>query len=221
MKRAGAWTALAVGMALAIAGCSQKPIAQVRADANAAYFDGAYEAALPLYEEVVNRHPGDAKGHYELGRNLLKLGKASEAREQMILAYNLEPANMEYFDGMADAYVAAGNEDDLFAALDHRVRDRGGAADYMAMGRYAEKLGHADEAERAYLSAAEIDGGKTREPQIALANFYKSIGDEANEIKRLRMALWFDQADAGVNARLRSLGQVPGPSFVLTPAGRE
>lgn len=221
MKRAGAWTALAAGLSVAIAGCSQRPIAQVRADANASYYGGDYQAALPLYEEVVNRHPGDAQGHYELGRNLLRMGKASEAREQMILAYNLDPSNMDYFDGMADAYVAAGNEDELFNALEHRIRDRGGVADYMAMGRYAEKLGHADEAERAYLSAAEIDGGKSKGPQMALANFYHSIGDKKNEIKRLRMVLWFDPSDAEINTRLRELGEIPGPSFVLAPAGRE
>lgn len=221
MKRAAAWILTGMGVMAVLAGCAQRPLSQVRADANSFYFAGDYANAQPFYEEIVNRRGGNAQGHYELGRNLLALGRPAEAREHMILAYNLEPSNAEYFDGMADAYVAAGNEDDLFAALEHRIRDRGGVEDYIALGRYAQKLGHADEAERAFLSAAEVDGGQTPEPQRALAAFYRSIGDKPAEIKRLRMLLWFDAQDAAVTSRLRELGQIPGPSFVLEPAGRE
>ena len=221
MKRAGMWTAAGLGALTLLTGCAQRPIAQVRADANALYFDGRAEAAQDYYEEVVDRRPGDAQGHYELGRNLMALRRHAEAREQVILAYNLEPSNMTYFDGMADAYAASGDENALFQVLEHRIRDRGGAADYLAMGRYSQRLGHADEAERAFLGAAEIDGGQTPEPQRALAAFYRSIGDRDNEVKRLRMLLWFDPNDAEVTARLRQLGEIPGPSFVLEPAGRE
>lgn len=215
------WMATGVGLVAVLAGCVQRPIAQIRADANTAYFDGRYDQAEPLYREVVDRRGGDALGHYELGRALLALDRAGEAREQMILAYNLEPANHTYFDGMADAYVAAGDEDGLFRALEHRIRDRGGVADYLAMGRYTERLGHADEAERAYLGAAEIDGGLTREPQEALASFYRAVGDRNAEVRRLRMVLWFDPTDEVVTTRLRELGEIPGPSFVLAPVGRE
>jgi tetratricopeptide (TPR) repeat protein len=221
MKRAGRWAIAGVVVTVMLAGCGPRPIAQIRADANYHYFNGDAQQAQPFYQEVVDRRGGNAEGHYELGRNLLALGRASEAREQMILAYNLEPANELYFDGMADAYVAAGNADDLFGALEHRIRDRGGVEDYIALGRYSQKLGHADEAERAFLSAAEIDGGQTIEPQRALAAFYRSIGDEPSEIDRLRMVLWFAPHDTGVTTRLRELGQIPGPSFVLEPVGRE
>ncbi len=221
MRRSGAWISVGVGLVMLLAGCAQRPIAQVRADARYYYFAGEYQNAQSFFEEVVERRAGNARGHYELGQNLLALGRAAEARERMILAYNLEPANADYFDGMADAYVAAGNEDELFAALEHRIRDRGGVEDYDAMGRYAQKLGHADEAERAFLSAADIDGGRTAGPQEALAAFYRAIGDKPSEIERLRMLLWFDAHDAAVTSRLRELGQIPGPSFVLEPVGRE
>jgi tetratricopeptide (TPR) repeat protein len=222
MTRAAIWTAAAgVGLMAMLAGCAQRQVAQVRADANALYFNGAHQQAQPLYEEVVQREGGGARGHYELGRNLLALGRSGEAREQMILAFNLEPANLGYFDGMADAYVAAGNEEDLFEALEHRIRDRGGVDDYLVLGRYAQRLGHADEAERAYLSAAEIDGGSTRAPQEALAGFYRAVGDVPGEVRRLRMVLWFDATDVAVANRLRELGEIPGPSLALEPVGRE
>lgn len=220
MRRAGVCVGLGVGFAAVLAGC-QRPISMVRADANHHYFNGDYAQAQPLYEEVVERSAADAQGHYELGRNLLALGRATEAREQMILAYNLEPDNETYFEGMAEAYAAAGDEEALFNALEHQIHDRGGVEDYIRFGRYAQRLGHADEAERALLGAAEIDGGTTPEPQEALAEFYRSIGDTENEIRRLRMVLWFDRDDAEVKARLRELGEIPGPTFVLEPTGRE
>ncbi len=220
MRRAGVFIGVGLGVAALLSGC-QRPISMVRADANHFYFNGQYAEAQPLYEEVVERSAADAKGHYELGRNLLALGRAGEAREQMILAYNLEPSNQTYFDGMADAYAAAGDEDALFSALEHQIRDRGAVQDYIRLGRYAHRLGHVDEAERAYLGAAEIDGGKTVNPQRALADFYRAIGDTENEIRRLRMVLWFDPSNDEVEARLRELGQVPGPTFVLEPTGRE
>lgn len=218
MRRAGVIAGAAVLLAV---GCGQRPLSMVRADANMYHFRGEYSQAQPLYEEVVERRAGDAQGHYELGRNLLALGRASEAREQMILAYNLEPSNETYFEGMAEAYAAAGDEEALFNALQHQIRDRAAVEDYLRLGRYAQRLGHVDEAERAYLSAAEIDAGQTAAPQLALADFYRSVGDEANEIRRLRMALWFDPGDATVRERLRELGQIPGPTFVLEPVGRE
>ncbi|MBK7405569.1 MAG: tetratricopeptide repeat protein [Phycisphaerales bacterium] len=216
---AGSGLAMLLGMGLA--GCSQRPLSSLRADGNYYYYRGDYSSALPYYQEVVDRKGGNAEGHYELGRTLLALGRASEAREQMVLANSLEPENMEYFDGLADAFVATGDEDQLFQALEHQARDRGGVADYLRMGRYALKLGHPDEAERALLGAAEIDDGKTPAPQLALADFYHAIGDKDNEVRRLRMALWFDPADTEIQTRLRELGQIPGPTFVLEPSGRD
>jgi tetratricopeptide (TPR) repeat protein len=215
-------TIAAVALAGGLFGCAgQRPIEMVRADANDLFFEGQYGDAQPLYEEVVDRRNANAKAHYELGRNLLALDRASEAREQMVLAYNLEPSEMTYFDGLADSYVAAGDEAALFSSLEHQIRDRGGVDDYMRLGRYAQRLGHADEAERAYLGAAEIDGGESAGPQRALAEFYRSIGDAENEVRRLRMVMWFDPSDNEIEQRLRELGEVPGPSFVLEPTGRD
>ncbi|MFG0259142.1 MAG: tetratricopeptide repeat protein [Phycisphaerales bacterium JB041] len=219
IARAGAIGFGAASLVLGVAGC-ERPLSQVRAGANQYYFDGMYADAQPLYQEIVDRRPGDARSNYELGRNLLAMGQTTEARERMILAYNLEPSNETYFEGMADALAAAGNEDDLFDALEHRIADRGGVADYIMLGRYAQRIGKADEAERAFLSAAEIDGGESVTPQKTLAEFYRSIGDTDAEVRRLRMMLWFDRQDAAVNSRLRELGQIPGPTFALPPAGR-
>lgn len=193
----------------------------VRAEANRLYHRGDYAGALPFNQEYVDRFPGNARGRYECGRTLLALGRASEAREQMTLAYNIEPSSEEYLLGLADAMVANDEPDALVALLRHQAEDRATPTDYIRLGTYARKIGHADEAERALLEAAELDGGKSPAPQRALAEFYRSVSDRENEVKRLRMLLWFDQNDAKALNRLRELGEVPGPSFVLEPVGRD
>jgi len=219
-------SAAACLMVVSLAGCSQIhktfPTAEMtRANALTLASQGRYADAQPLFEQVVEQRNANAQAHYELGKNLLALDRPGEAREQMILAYNLEPANETYLKGLADALVASGDEEQLLAILNHRIEDEASAESYLLLGQYAQKIGHADEAERAYLAAADIAGDTSDKPQRALASFYRAIGDTPNEIKRLRMVLWFDPTDETVLRRLRELGQIPGPSFVLEPAGRE
>ena len=67
------------------------------------------------------------------------------------------------------------------------------------------------------MTAARLDGGQTVEPQIALADFYLAAGDEEKAIRRLRMALGIDAENEIAIDKLRSLGEIPGPSFALTP----
>jgi len=193
----------------------------IRANALTLSTQGRYDEALPLYQKVVEQRNADARAHYELGENLLALGRASEAREQMILAYNLKPDNEAYLKGLADAFVATGDNDQLLALLNQRIEDEASAESYLLLGAYAQKIGHADEAERALLAAADIAGTEDPMPQRALAAFYRAIGDTPDEIKRLRMVLWFDPSDIAVQNRLRELGEIPGPSFALKPIGRE
>jgi hypothetical protein len=78
-------------------------------------------------------------------------------------------------------------------------------------------MGDADGAEHALLTAAKIDGGKTAAPQIALADFYRSIGDKKAEIVRLRNALYLDPKNPEIPKRLRELGEIPGPSLAMPP----
>src|SRR5205823_861758 len=83
----------------------------------------------------------------------------------------------------------AGGREDAFRLLRSVADGRGLPADHIRLGRFLALAGDADGAEHSLKQAARIDGGKTIEPQMALADFYHQIGDKQSELKRLRMAL--------------------------------
>ena len=87
----------------------------------------------------------------------------------------------------------------------------------LRLGQFASRVGHADEALTALKTAARLDAGKSVEPQLALASFYGSVNDKPNEIRRLRMASWIAPANIQAAARLRALGEIPGPSQAIQP----
>lgn len=67
------------------------------------------------------------------------------------------------------------------------------------------------------ITAAKLDGGKSIKPHMELANLYRTLGDSQSELRRLRMALFIEPKNMDIQKRIRELGEVPGPSFVLQP----
>ena len=203
---------------VATAGCAtQRQLPNVRASGNQAYYSGDYARALPNYQEYVNRKPEDVQGRVDLARTLLALDRASEAREQLVIAYDREPDHPEVADLLARAMVEAGDPDRAERFLGNRAREGGRWEDYVLLGRYNTLVGKPDEARVALVTASRLAGREHIEPQIALADMFASVGDQQREIERLRMALWIDRDNPEVYRRLRSLGQIPGPTLALPP----
>lgn len=200
------------------AGCSsQRPLTTVRSDGDRAYELKNYDQAANDYQEYVDRRPQDAKGRYDLGKTLLVLERPRDAREHLIIAFDLDPESPENADALAQAMLDGGEVGAMYTFLRDRAEDQGGVDDYLRLGRFAAKAGDADEAERALKTAAKLDAGRTLGPQMALADFYRSLGDRENAIKRLRMALYIDPTNPDIAIKARELGQVPGPSFAMQP----
>lgn len=199
---------------------SARPLSSVRASGNEYFYAQRYEAAEAEYREFVERKPSDARAHYDLARTLLALGRPAEAREKMVTAVHLEPRNGEYLDLLAEAMLRSNAEEDLRVFLDRQVADSETWQSVMRRGRYLGRLGDADEGERSLKRAARMNRGVDAAPQLALAEFYGSIGDEREQIRRLRMALGAEPRNQDVRARLRALGIVPGPTIELTPEER-
>lgn len=210
-----AFVALVTATAL---GCAtQRQLPNVRASGNEAYYSGDYARALANYQEYVNRKPEDVQGRVDLGRTLLALGRASEAREQLVIVYDREPDHPEVADLLARAMVEAGDPDRAERFLANRAREAGRWEDYVLLGRYNTLVGKPDEARVALVTASRLAGREHVEPQVALADMYASVGDQQREIERLRMALWIDRDNPEIYRRLRSLGQIPGPTLALPP----
>lgn len=215
MSRAAA---MALVCAAAIGGCSdQRPVWKIRADADLAYEAKKYEAALADYKTYVDIKPNDPSGQHALGLTYLALKQPKPAREHLQIAYDVVPNNDAYIESYAQSLYESNEPESLMTYLSRVANERGTVADYLRLGRYAGKIGHADEALQALITAARLDQGKTLEPQLALADFYRSVNDRPNQIRRLRNCLYLAPGDEGVMQRIRDVGEIPGPSFMVRP----
>jgi len=201
-----------------LAGCSMpRSLPAVRDSGERAFQRGDYARAEADFQEYTERKPGDAPVQLLYAKTLLATDQPVPAVEHATLAYDQHPADPEYIDVRAQALFEAKRTDELYRFLRGLCDAHGMPADYLRLGQYTAKLGDADGAEHAFLTAAKVDGGKTPAPQLALADFYHSINDKASEVRRLRMALFVDPRNQDIPNRLRALGEIPGPSLALQP----
>ncbi len=204
-----------------LSGCQRsRPIDVVMSDGVEAFEQGEYDVAQADFDEFVGRRPGEARGRYMLGRTLLELDQTIEAREQLYLAHTLDLEDDEIFEWLAEALFRDGSVDELYSLLRQRCLDSGRPSHYRLLASYAMRLGDPDEAERALLTMARLDEGRSVGPQLALADFYEDVGDEAKAVRRLRMAYYLDQANEAIADRLRSHGEIPGPTIGIPPEER-
>jgi Flp pilus assembly protein TadD len=207
-----------LGQLATLGGCSdRRALRVVREEGDKAYRFQRYEQAREEFAEVVERDPTDWEYRAKLGETLLILGRPVQAREQLAVAYDLRPQNAEILEDYARAMLASEDFDTLHQVLLERARETQRVEDYIRLGEYDLRAGDADSAERALITAANIDQGQTPEPQLALATFYETIGDETQAVRRLRMALYTDPENPEANERLRAKGHIPGPTFALPP----
>jgi tetratricopeptide (TPR) repeat protein len=210
--------ALALATSLALTGCTNpRPLHVVQASADRFYMLERYNDAIPELVEFNSRKPNDPEMRYKLGKSYINTENPKAAREHMNVAVDVAPTVDKYMDGYAEALLKSGESDQMLISLRQRTSDRGTVADYLRLGQFASRVGHADEALTALKTAARLDAGKSVGPQLALASFYASVNDKPNEIRRLRMATWIAPANIQANERLRELGEIPGPSQAIQP----
>lgn len=216
-----------LGLALLLtAGCaSDRPraLSMIKADGNRAMSIGQYDRAEDFYGEWAERAPFDSEAHVRLGESLLRQGLPRRAREKFELAFEIEvndngSASPETIGLLAESLIAADDADAVRVRFAQILEDDPSVANYLVAGRALQRVGSIDDAKNALEAAARVDGGQNIEPQLALADFYRDLGDSEQEILRLRMALYLDTLNASINDRLRELGQIPGPSLALEPA---
>lgn len=203
-----------------LAGCqTNRPIEDVLVDGTEAFEEGDYLTAEADFTEYTERRPADHRGHYQLGRTQLRLGEPVSASEHLWVAYDLEPGEEGYIDLLALSLFEADRIDDLYRLLISRAADPGLTEDYLRLGTYAARLGDADQAEPALITAVQIEGDDSTTPLLALAEFYKSVGDEEQETRALIRAYHLDSENEEISGRLRELGITPGPTLTVEPGG--
>lgn len=220
MRWTSNWQAVALIAAalVTVGGCSSKrPIHVVQESGDRAFAKGDYETALKDYVEYVDRRPGNGEVRHQLALTLLATNQPTKAVEHAWMAYDDQPQNETYVDTLAESLFRANKTDELHKLLRDLANDRGRVTDYLRLGKYTAKVGDADGAELAFLTAAKIDRGRSVPPQMALASFYAGVGDKLSAFERLRMALYLDPNNSDIQKQIRGLGEIPGPTLALPP----
>lgn len=182
---------------------------------------GDYVKAEGYFLEAVDQSPGRLPARIGLGRALLGQSKAAAARSHFEVALTRDPTSTEVASLLAQSMLQSGEVDAMVRLLKTRALDRQRVEDWILLGQFQAKAHDADGAEVSFLTAARIDKGQTIDPQVALADFYRSIGENEATIKRLRMAYYIKPQDENILRRLREMGEVPGPTLALQPAELE
>ncbi len=215
--RHAAWACLVV--VAAAAGCEGPRALHVVEDSGErAAWRGDYQLAAEEYAEVVERRPGRWRARLELAKALLELDRPAEAREHLEVVYTIRPEDEEVLELLVTAMLESGDTEAMTAELRQRAEDTQSVADWMRLGLFLQRAGDLDGAERAYLTAARLDEGRSARVQMALAGLYREAGDDAEAIDRLRMAHWIDPDSERIREAIRSYGEIPGPTFSRRPA---
>ncbi len=201
-----------------LGGCNQeRSLYAVRMSGNEALAEGDTQRAVTDFAEYVARAPERPEGHLGYGKALLKAGRASEAVEQLWIARANMLTSDEAYESLVEALYQDGQHEQMYSVLRERIVDGGEPEDHLRFGRYAMKIGDTDQALRSFRTAARIDAGRTVEPQLALADLHRTIGNNEEALKRLRMAYYIDPDSKVVAQKIRAMGEIPGPTIRLRP----
>ncbi|MBS0195880.1 MAG: tetratricopeptide repeat protein [Planctomycetes bacterium] len=208
----------AFALCTVLASCSsERPLHMVRSDGEFAAKTGDYPKAINDLGEYIRRKPEAHDVRYELAKAYIDAGQPRQAIEELTVCLDTKPLNDDYLDAMARALYDAGERDALTLRLRQNASERGRISDYIRLGKWSARLGNADEAKEALLTAAKLDGGNNLAPQLALADFYGGLNDRKNQVRRIRMAYFIAPMDAEVLKRIAEVGETPGPTFALKP----
>lgn len=201
-----------------LGGCAERSLVAVRDTGDVYLSEKKYDQAIEQYKEYIDRSPGNAYVYYRLGQAYLGKGETGLARENALVAHSLRVEDDTIFAGAAEALFADKNYEQLNRLLRARTIDRGKMADFLLLGKYSEMQGDVDEAQRAYLTAAQVDQGNSWQPHLALAKLYKKVGDKRRYERRLAMAYFAGPNEPDVGEEIRSSGMIAGPTFGIPPA---
>jgi Flp pilus assembly protein TadD len=111
---------------------------------------GDYARALPYRELAIREAPGNYMHRYNLGNNLIELGRFDEAERAFTRALELRPGWLDALNNLGQAQIMQGHNDTAVRTLNHLLAlDRRGCLEaYSNLGVAHLNLGDAAEAEQ-------------------------------------------------------------------------
>jgi tetratricopeptide (TPR) repeat protein len=196
-----AWSALAIGLAMAGSGCQM--ISHSKNAEGARMFDQAYyQGAQQRFQEAIQADPNNPDGYYNLARTYHQLGKLHNQKSDFQQAESYyhqcldhDPNYQNCYRGLAVLLVEQGRSGDAFKLMEGWAsRNPSTSAPKIELARLYEESGNRDQAKQQLIEAVNVDPtnaralaalGKLREDagetQQALANYQRSLQIEPNQ----------------------------------------
>lgn len=209
---------LALAMALSMSACMAPGSGAFLSNGNRAYEATKWREAIDQYEKYLELRPGDTQTRLALGKAYLNIGDHASAASNLRIVRSQLPSSEDAVNALAEALFLGEKHDELYRLLRTEAVDEQTTTAWMRLGRYAMRLGDKDTAQQAYLAAAKLDAGRNVEPQLALYDYYRAMGDKNRGIERLRMAAYINPNSSAFQSRAKESGAILGPTFPLRPA---
>lgn len=205
----------------AVGGCKASSNSESRAqEANERLDHGQYEQAAAAVEAVVREQPGDWRAQFAYGRALLGQGKLEEARRSLDRAYQLQPANEEIVNSLAQCMARQKDVKDAYQLLRAFGRDFRSWRAYLSLSHIAEDSGDPDTASTAAMDSIKVNeplpGQRASiDPYLRAADLAFKFGKDADGIRRLRQAYGIQPKDGRIVEALASHNVVCGKDTAL------
>ena len=200
--------------------CGPRPIVTARKQADLDYERGRYEAAIPSYLEIIERHPGDWEAEYRYGICLLKTGNLREARTHVETALANNPESDEVRKALAEVYFAMNERSRLVQLLRADASDDGDVNMWLLLADYGRRWGDRDLELSSIQAAMNTYGSQQYLGYLAMADWLENAGDDAEAIRRTRQAYWLKPQHPAVRQALADRGLEPGPTTGYPPDDR-
>jgi len=213
------FAALSLAALFAVGGVGCETPASAYKDRGDTYFGVRQDhAAIENYEHYLQLRSGDEAARFNLAQSYMRSQNPAKAADHLRILHTQNPRNTQYTEALAEALLVGGRRDELYRLLKSEALEQQTMQDWLRLGTYALRQGDKDTAKVALLASAKVDAGRSWQPHVALYDYYRSMGQRAEAVRRLRMAAWVAPLNAEVTRRIAEAGEVSGPTFALRPA---
>jgi tetratricopeptide (TPR) repeat protein len=186
------------------------------------YDQAAYGEAAGAFANAVRQNPRDYRSHYYLGQSYEKMGQHQQAIHAYKSALDTQYTTLagkedvafrpKVLDGLAGAIARGDTRDVELNFVEQNAKNSQSAEQYWLLAKIYRNRGDADLALDAYNRAALIEP-KNFYIQKDHGLYLEQLGQAKRAEPTLKKAYALNTEDADVNAALRRIGVVPGPSL--------
>lgn len=202
---------------LSMAACSARvPAESLAQRAHFNFWAENWQLAQEEYTELVDRYPDDWEYQFKLGTAALHNNDLDSARQYLSIAETLRPQDRVISLNLAETMYRQDDRDALFMFLVDRAESTQRSDDWLVLARYSLDLDDPDMARLAVQEALILDVSGSPAPHIVAAELSERMGDIDGALRSLKIAWTLDPENAQVQAMIRGLGEVPGPTMLGT-----